>query len=369
MWPGLARQLGMGGQDRPAGARCCRRWRRGGAGSGTVGGGPVAVPGGLGAGAGPGSRRRWRGGGCWWPRRAWRAVSWRRGCAAALRERAGEVIVVTVAGGAEPGGAGRAGSAGCGRPVAGVVSSAGWCSLLAVDERAGDACPGSAAVPRCSGLAGTLVLVQALGDAGIAAPLWVLTRGAVAAGRARWPARGRRRCGGWAGWRRWSTRSGGAGWSMCRAVLDERAAARLCGRAGRADGEDQVAVRGAGVLARRLVRAPLGAGRPARAGSPRGTVLVTGGTGALGGHVARWLAGAGRAARGAGQPPRPGRGGRRGAGRRAAAPGRRVTVAACDVADRGARGRAAGAAGAAGLPLTAVFHTAAGVRMTRLERG
>ena len=41
--------------------------------------------------------------------------------------------------------------------------------------------PAHPAVP--SGLAGTLALVQALGDARVDAPLWVLTRGAVAAER------------------------------------------------------------------------------------------------------------------------------------------------------------------------------------------
>ncbi|WP_189135892.1 type I polyketide synthase, partial [Wenjunlia tyrosinilytica] len=52
--------------------------------------------------------------------------------------------------------------------------------------------------------------------------------------------------------------------------------------------EDQCAVRGPDVLVRRLVRDTA----PAAPGGwrPRGTVLVTGGTGALGGHVARWLA-------------------------------------------------------------------------------
>ena len=56
-------------------------------------------------------------------------------------------------------------------------------------------------------------------------------------------------------------------------------------------GEDQVAIRGAGIVARRLVRAP----EPRDAGPwrPGGTVLVTGGTGAIGGHVARWAAGRG----------------------------------------------------------------------------
>ncbi|MGN9789463.1 hypothetical protein ACTMTF_49375, partial [Nonomuraea sp. ZG12] len=56
-------------------------------------------------------------------------------------------------------------------PVAGIVS------LLAVDESPLDESP---VVP--SGLAGTMGLVQALGDAGIDAPLWALTSGAVAAG-------------------------------------------------------------------------------------------------------------------------------------------------------------------------------------------
>ena len=57
--------------------------------------------------------------------------------------------------------------------------------------------------------------------------------------------------------------------------------------------EDQLAVRPSGALVRRLVRAPR---RPAPAGQwqPRGTVLITGGTGALG---ATWRAGARAAAR------------------------------------------------------------------------
>ena len=49
-------------------------------------------------------------------------------------------------------------------------------SLLALAEDPDRAFP---VVP--SGLAGTLALVQALGDARVDAPLWVLTRGAVAA--------------------------------------------------------------------------------------------------------------------------------------------------------------------------------------------
>ena len=51
-------------------------------------------------------------------------------------------------------------------------------SLLALAETP---VPGLPVVP--AGLAGTLALVQALGDERISAPLWVLTCGAVAAGR------------------------------------------------------------------------------------------------------------------------------------------------------------------------------------------
>ena len=79
------------------------------------------------------------------------------------------------------------------------------------------------------------------------------------------------------------------------------------------------------------------AARQGRSWRPSGTVLVTGGTGALGGHVARWLAG-----RGAAQvvlASRSGPGGAAGAAALAAelaALGAGVTVVACDVADRAA---------------------------------
>src|SRR5206468_1057663 len=135
-------------------------------------------------------------------------------------------------------------------------------------------------------------LVQALGDAGIGAPLWVLTQGAVAAeGEA--PASqpgpspvqamawGLGRVAGLEHPDRWG------GLVDVPPVLDDRAAARL-GVVLAGCGEDQVAIRGAGVLARRLVHAPPpGDGTTWTRG---GRVLVTGGTGALGGHAARWVA-------------------------------------------------------------------------------
>ncbi|WP_216628633.1 SDR family NAD(P)-dependent oxidoreductase, partial [Actinopolyspora erythraea] len=52
--------------------------------------------------------------------------------------------------------------------------------------------------------------------------------------------------------------------------------------------EDQVAIRDRARYGRRLVRAPLETREPSW--EPAGTALVTGGTGALGGHVARYLA-------------------------------------------------------------------------------
>ncbi|MBC3839573.1 SDR family NAD(P)-dependent oxidoreductase [Streptacidiphilus sp. 4-A2] len=70
---------------------------------------------------------------------------------------------------------------------------------------------------------------------------------------------------------------------------DARTAARLVAVLAGC-GEDQVAIRANGVLGRRLVHAP----RPSVDGQrwvPGGSVLVTGGTGGVGGHVARWLTG------------------------------------------------------------------------------
>ncbi len=229
----------------------------------------------------------------------------------------------------------------------------GVLSLLAL----GDGCElVSGGVP--GGVAGSLVLAQALGDAGVGGRLWFATRGAVSVGPAdvlESPAQGMvwglglvlglEEPGRW------------GGLVDLPAELDGRAGERLCGVLAGWGEEDQVAVRSAGVFARRLVRAPLGGRRSVGEWQPRGTVLVTGGTGALGAHVARWLAGGGAehlllaSRRG---PEAPGVGELRA---ELEGLGVRVSVVACDVAEQGQL---------EGLlesvpreyPLSAVFHAA-----------
>ena len=91
---------------------------------------------------------------------------------------------------------------------------------------------------------------------------------------------------------------------------------------------------------------------------PSGPVLVTGGTGALGGHVARWLAGRGA--------PRVILASRRGIGAedaarlaaRLAGAGTAVTVAACDVGNRADLAGLWGRLAAAGAAVRGVVHTA-----------
>ncbi len=176
----------------------------------------------------------------------------------------------------------------------------------------------------------TLLLAQAL--AGTTAPLWLLTRNAVTAVPGdRPPAADPAQI--WALGRviglehpeRWG------GLVDLPATLEPRAQRRLAAVLSGLDHEDQVAVRASGLFARRLAHAP--STEPADRWRPEGTVLVTGGTGALGGHVARWLARSGvehlvlASRRGAEAP---------GAAELAAELDCRVTFAPCDLADRDA---------------------------------
>ncbi|GLY47190.1 type I polyketide synthase [Lentzea sp. NBRC 102530] len=206
-------------------------------------------------------------------------------------------------------------------------------------------------------VAEALAVTQAL--AAVAAPLWLVTRNAVTVGRADdavdpeaaqlW---GFGRVAALELSERWG------GLADLPGTLDDRALDRFA--AVLAGSEDQVAVRASGVFGRRLVHAPVAGGST---WTPRGTVLITGGTGALGGHVARWLAGAGAehlvltSRRGLDTP------GAAELRAELAELGARVTIAACDAADRDAV-----AALVAEHPPTAVFH-AAGVDHTEAVEG
>jgi len=202
---------------------------------------------------------------------------------------------------------------------------------------------------------GTATLLQALGDVGVAAPVWGVTRGAVAARPGETPA-APYRADVWGLGRvaalehpdRWG---GLVDLPPVVGEADGRAFAAALAAGG---GEDQLAVRGGEVLARRLVRAGAPpAPQDAPGWRPSGTVLVTGGTGALGRHVAAWLARTGAA-----HVLLAARGGDRALDDAArAALGPKVSAVACDAADPDAVRRLL-----AGIPddrpLTAVFHAA-----------
>ncbi|MFE2252626.1 type I polyketide synthase, partial [Streptomyces lavendulae] len=117
-----------------------------------------------------------------------------------------------------------------------------------------------------------------------------------------------------------------------------------------------LAVRPTGVFARRLSRAPREEA-PADAWTASGTALITGATGALGRHVARWLARAGAAHLLLVSRSGPAAEGAQELAAELRELGARVTLAACDAADRDAV--AALLAGVpADLPLTTVVHAA-----------
>ncbi|MCX4862354.1 type I polyketide synthase, partial [Streptomyces canus] len=269
------------------------------------------------------------------------AVDLRRSCVAALEARGASTVVVEV---------GAVERAELAALVSAEVSDvSGVLSLLALDEVP---LPGLPSVT--GGLAATLTLVQALGDAGVAAPLWVATRGAVAAGpgevlRAPVQAQvwGLGRVVGLEHPDRWG------GLVDLPEFVDERAGARLASVLAGC-GEGEVAIRAAGVLGRRLAHAP----QPRETEtpwSPRGTTLITGGTGAIAGHVARWLADR--------QAPRLVLTSRSGPSAQGAAvlaaelaeAGSAVDIVACDVSDRAAL---AGLLELTGPGLSAVMHTA-----------
>jgi acyl transferase domain-containing protein/acyl carrier protein len=207
---------------------------------------------------------------------------------------------------------------------------------------------GAGVIAPVSDLASALRAIQALADADVTAPLWLVTRGGVGVGQPVDPAKAQI----------WGLARVAALESPQRPVrlvdLAEGTADRLVALLADPAGEDQFAIRPDAVHVPRLTRTACPA--PERSWRPRGTVLVTGGTGAIGAHVARWLAGAGAehlvlaSRRGQDAP---------GAERLRAELGVDVTVVACDLSDRDAV-----AALLAAHPPTAVFHAAGVAQFT-----
>ncbi|WP_391858714.1 type I polyketide synthase, partial [Streptomyces rugosispiralis] len=236
--------------------------------------------------------------------------------------------------------------------AASAASVSGVVSLVALDQRPH---PDYASVP--IGFAMTVLLTQALGDVGVEAPLWSLTQRAVSTGPA-----DTLLASAWAQALVWGVGRvialeqplSWGGLIDLPTEVNTRAREQLARVLSGVSGEDQVAIRTVGAFGRRLVHAPaLRTDQPSW--RPSGTVLVTGGTGALGGHIARWLAHQGAehlvltSRRGMAAP---------GASALVAdleAAGAAVTVAVCDVAERAQLAELLTDIG----PLTAVVHTAA----------
>ena len=208
--------------------------------------------------------------------------------AAALREHGADVVELGPDGTSARVLAERISDAATGRFLAGVLS------LAALDESQPPADDG-----RSPALAPTLLLVEAVERAGIEAPVWVATRGAVGVGGGD-PV----------------TRPEQAQlWGLGRALavehprcwgglvdlpdrLDARAGRRLAGVLAGLHGEGEVAVRADCCFTRRLVRDVPGRATAGDHTVPvgwtaHGTVLITGAATTLGAHTARWVAGAG----------------------------------------------------------------------------
>ena len=209
------------------------------------------------------------------------------------------------------------------------------------------------------GVAANLALIQALGALDLDAPLWCVTRGAltVAGERSRSPQGGTT----W-GLGRVAALELGDRWGGLVDLPDDpssRALARLVEVLGRSgtDGETEVAIRDGKAYGRRLGEITALPGVVDRWTPGPGTVLITGGTGALGQQLARWLAGRGAQhllllSRQGGRAP-----GVEALAAELAPSGCTVTARVCDVGDR-AQLRLAYLSLPADRPLRAVFHAA-----------
>ncbi|MGW0601351.1 type I polyketide synthase, partial [Streptomyces sp. NPDC002776] len=279
---------------------------------------------------------------------------WCTGLTALLTGRGADVVTVPVpVGGADRGLLARLlGEAVGSEGVTGVLST-----LALADVRSVEGQPVVA-----EGVAATLALIQAVADTGLSARVWCVTRGAVATGygdEITHPVQaevwGMGRVAALELPQQW-----GGLLDLPADLDDERVRRRIAAVLAQRDTveHDQVAVRPGGLFARRMVPAPLPADGPVRDWKPRGTTLVTGGTGLLGGILARWLARNGAdhlvltSRRG---PEAPGAAELRS---QLEELGARVTIAACDVTDRSELASLIGGLDAAGDEIRAVFHTA-----------
>ncbi|MDX3692638.1 SDR family NAD(P)-dependent oxidoreductase [Streptomyces europaeiscabiei] len=203
-------------------------------------------------------------------------------------------------------------------------------------------------------VAQALIATQALGDAEIGGPVWWITRGAVAQHHDDGSPHPEQ----------------AAVWGLGRVMALEhpdrwgglidlqqnpdRDVADLVAAALASATEDQLALRDDRAFARRLRQDPAPRATTGQGWKPSGRVLVTGGTGALGAHVARWLA-----RNGASELVLTGRRGPEAPGAAELASelrelgARRVSVEACDMADR-----ASVAALLSRHRVDAVFHVA-----------
>ncbi|WUO00431.1 SDR family NAD(P)-dependent oxidoreductase [Streptomyces sp. NBC_00299] len=241
-----------------------------------------------------------------------------------------------------------------GAPVAGVVS------LLPLSPPE----PSSAVVS--AGLDRTVVLLQALTDADVPAPVWTVTSGAVQAEPAdRVTAPEQAQVWGLGQVAALETPRLWGGLVDLPEEPDDRALSRLAALLAAPGGENQVAVRSSGVYVRRLVPASSPAAAPVLPGEG-GTWLVTDGVTGPGRHIARLLAGKGAARLLLTAQPGTDAGLIAAAEAELVALGARVTLEVCDVADRQALARVlAGITDDA--PLTCVVHTAGLLEDTPLD--
>ncbi|MFD8122687.1 KR domain-containing protein, partial [Streptomyces albidoflavus] len=228
--------------------------------------------------------------------------------------------------------------------------TAGVVSLLGLGEDALD----QGVAP---GVVETLALLRQLAEAGVEAPVWCLTRGAVSTGTSD-PVRNAAQSQLW-GLGRVVALEQPARWGGLvdlPPALDSRTWELTASVLAGTTGEDQTAVRPAGVYASRLTQAAPERGDGAW--EPRGTVLVSDGTTPAAARVADWLAGTGVERVVLLVPA--GEAGRVPDADVLARLGARAAVRTADTADRAELAALVASLAAEGSPVRAVLHTPAG---------